>query len=354
MHALLYGYQETEDLILDLDSATDRKLARSLKTNPGKQITLQWSPGLEDIDFGTDLLKLADSNKVRKLSPSRLDQLMVSPLAWFLAWINIEPKEWAPEEPGPLILGSLAHGVYENLFKAATPTPTADAITTNVPELLEQELKRYAPYMLAQKWAIERHKLVDDITRSAIEWGDTLSRLGASIVGNEIWLKGEYSGIAIHGQADCIFKLPNGQLVVVDYKKASHGPREKQMSKGYDSQVSLYREMLKSGLPEPHQDLDASNTEVLYYMMNSRKIISEKPLHGSANVPGWITIHADVAVNAMQLIKERVAQIRQGKVMLNQTSDEDFFTSEACLKPYALDRSPLIRLFMKPDAGDAS
>ena len=354
MHNLLSGYEEAEDLILNLDSETDRKLARNIKTSSDKQKTLHWSPCLEDINFKTDLLKLSETNKVRKLSPSRLGELMVSPLAWFLSWIDIELKEWAPEEPGPMILGNLAHGVYENIFKPEKPIPTAGAIEAKVPGLLEQELKRYAPYMLAQKWAIERHKLVDDITRSAIEWGDALSQLGASIVGNEIWLKGEYSGIAIHGQADCIFKLPDGQLAVVDYKKSSHGPRENQMNKGYDSQVSLYREMLKSGLPEPHQDLDVSNTEVLYYMMNSRKIISEKPMPGSANVPGWITIEADVAVNAMQLIKQRVDQVRQGKVILNKTSDEDFFNSEAGFKPYALDKSPLIRLFMKSDAGDAS
>jgi len=354
MHNLLSGYEEAEDLILNLDSETDRKVARNIKTSPDKQKTLHWSPCLEDISFKTDLLKLSETNKVRKLSPSRLGELMVSPLAWFLSWIDIELKEWAPEEPGPMILGNLAHAVYENIFKPEKPIPTADVIAAKIPGLLEQELKRYAPYMLAQKWAIERHKLVDDITRSAIEWGDALTQLGASIVGNEIWLKGEYSGIAIHGQADCIFKLPDGQLAVVDYKKASHGPRENQMNKGYDFQVSLYREMLKSGLPEPHQDLDVSNTEVLYYMMNSRKIISEKPLPGSTNVPGWITIEADVAVNAMQLIKERVDQVRQGKVILNKTSDEAFFNSEAGFKPYALDKSPLIGLFMKPDAGDSS
>ncbi len=253
-----------------------------------------------------------------------------------------------------MILGSLAHGVYEHLFKPDKPIPAEKAIKAKVPDLLEQELKKIAPFMLAQKWALERHKLADDISKSAIEWGDALTRLGASVIDNEIWLKGEYCGIPIHGQADCIFRLPNSQIAVVDYKKASINARQEQMTKGYDFQVSLYREMLKAGLPEPHQDLDVSSIEVLYYMMNSQKIISEKPMEGSASVPGWVTIQDDVSVNAMALIKQRVDQIRQGKVILNQDSDESFYTKEAGTKPYALDKSPLVRLFMKPDQENSS
>jgi hypothetical protein len=353
MHNLLDGPAEAEDLILNLDSETDRRLARDLKIRTGKQKSFSWSPCLDDVNFNTDLLALSEDNQLRRLSPSRLGDLMVSPLAWFLSWIGIELKEWSPEEPGPIILGSLAHGVYENLFKPGKPIPAAAAIKATVPDLLEQELKRIAPFMLAQKWAIERHKLADDITRSAVDWGHALERLGATIVDNEIWLKGEYSGIPIHGQADCILKLPNAQLAVVDYKKAGIANREKPMSKGYDCQVSLYREMLSNGLPEPHQSLDVHHVEVLYYMMNSQKIVAENFLPGSEDIPGWVTIENDVSVNAMALIKQRVDQIRRGEIILNNASDERFYDREAGLKPYALDRSPLVRLFMKPDEEDS-
>jgi len=39
---------------------------------------------------------------------------------------------------------------------------------------------------------------------------------------------------------------------------------------------------------------------------------------------------------------------------LNQDSDESFYTKEAGAKPYALDKSPLVRLFMKPDQEGSS
>ena len=348
MHNLLDDPGEADDLILNLDSESDRNLARHLKINSTGRKAVSWRPRVADLNFNRDLLALSGDKELRPLSPSRVGDLMVSPLAWFLAWIGIEPKEWLPEEPNVLILGSLAHGVYEHLFKPGKPIPAVNAIKAGVPDLLELELKKIAPFMLAQKWSLERHKLADDISKSAIEWADALTRLGATVVDNEIWLKGEYGGIPIHGQADCIFKLPNGQLAVVDYKKAGINARQDQMSKGYDFQVSLYREMLNSGLPEPHQDLDVGNIEVLYYMMNSQKIVSEKSIEGSAGVPGWVTIEDDVSVNAMALITQRIQQIRQGKIVLNKDSDEKFYTKEAGTKPYALDRSPLVRLFMKP------
>ena len=139
----------------------------------------------------------------------------------------------------------------------------------------------------------------------------------------------------------------------MDYKKAGLANRKDPMSKGYDCQVSLYREMLNSGLPEPHEALDVSQVEVLYYMMNSRNIVAENPMPGSGDVPGWVTIENDVSVNAMALIKQRVAQIRQGEVLLNRVGDEDFYTSEAGLKAYAFDRSPLIRLFLKPGEAES-
>jgi len=349
MHNLLDDPGEADDLILNLDSESDRIQARHLKIISASRKSVSWRPKVADLDFKMDLLTLSGDKELRPLSPSRVGDLMVSPFAWFLAWIGIELKEWATEEPNVLILGSLAHGVYEHLFKPGKPIPAVATIKAKVPDLLEQELKKIAPFMLAQKWSLERYKLADDISKSAVEWGDALTRLGATIVDNEIWLKGEYAGVPIHGQADCILKLPNGQLAVVDYKKAGIKARQDQMSKGYDSQVSLYREMLNSGLPEPHQDLDVGNIEVLYYMMNSQKIVSENPVVGSAGVPGWVTIADDVSVNAMALIKQRIAQIRKGRVILNNISDESFYTKEAGTKPYALDKSPLVRLFMKPD-----
>ena len=110
--------------------------------NDQKEGLQDWKPVISDLNFGLDLLGLHGGEEIRPLSPSRIGDLMVSPLAWLLAWMDMEPKEWAPEEPGVIILGSLAHGVFENLFLPDQPLPSETAIRSQVPSLLDQEIRQ--------------------------------------------------------------------------------------------------------------------------------------------------------------------------------------------------------------------
>jgi len=353
MHSLLNVVGEPDALILDLDRDLDLFNADSIAIQDSLPQIQSWQPQRKDLELNVDLLSKSKSAELRPLSPSRMEDLMVSPLAWLLSWIDIEPKGWKPDEPNVLILGSLAHGVFEDLFQPNKDLPTPKEISEQVEELLSQQLKKIAPFMLSAKWDIERHKLADDIINSAHAWLSILIGLDARIIDNEIWLKGEYSGVPIHGQADSILQLKNGQLIIVDHKKAGVSNRKPRMEKGYDCQVSLYREMLKNGLPEPYQNLNTDNVEVLYYLMNGQRAISEDGVSNNKSIPGWITIDNDVSVNAMELISQRIKQIRAGHIELNKDTDESFFKKKAGFTPYALDKSPLIPLFMHEDHGEA-
>jgi len=354
MHSLLKGFDEPEAMILDLDLKGDLLKTHSVFIRNDLPKQYSWKPKCEDLDLNIDLLTVSNRGRegLRPLSPSRMEDLMVSPLAWLLSWLDLEPKGWKPDEPNVLILGSLAHGVFEDLFQPKKVLPTQEYISEQVEGLLNLQLQKIAPFMLLPKWDIERHKLVDDITISAKTWLTILIGLDARIVDNEIWLKGEYAGVPIHGQADSILQLSNGQLIIVDHKKAGVSNRKPRMEKGYDCQVSLYREMLKMGLPKPHDDLNKDNVEVLYYLMNGQRAISEKGTSSNKSIPGWITVDNDVSINAMELIKKRIAQIRKGSIHLNKDTDEQFYNKTAGFKPYALDKSPLISLFMIEDTSE--
>jgi hypothetical protein len=352
MHSLLTGFDEPDSLILDLDRGTDLNQTHSVSILDDLPKLQSWLPQCDNIELNIDLLALSKNGELRALSPSRIEDLMVSPLAWLLSWLDLEPKGWKPDEPNPLILGSLAHGVFEDLFQPNKDLPEDKEISELVEGLLEQQLQKIAPFMLSSKWDIERHKLVDEIIKSAKAWRAILIGLDARIVDNEIWLKGEYAGVPIHGQADSILQLANGQLIVVDHKKAGVSNRQPRMEKGYDCQVSLYREMLKTGLPEPHEELSIENIEVLYYLMNGQVAISEKGISSNKSIPGWIEIDNDVSINAMELIQKRIKQIRRGTIKLNGISDEEFYKKEAGFTAYALDRSPLISLFIHKDKNE--
>ena len=85
-------------------------------------------------DLGFDLLAMRkkDDGTPRPQSPSRLEKLLVSPLAWLLSELGASHLSWQPETLDVMLRGSLAHEVFERLFQPGTDFPddaTIDAIS---------------------------------------------------------------------------------------------------------------------------------------------------------------------------------------------------------------------------------
>ena len=280
---------------------------------------------------------------------------MVSPLAWLMSRLNVQAQEWAPEEPDVLILGTLAHHVFELLFSPGQDLPHDDSIADKVKEYLDAGILKYAPYLRSNQWQVERANLLNGTLKAAREWKSILIALDAEVIGSEQWLRGEFSDIPILGQADSIIKLTNDQVLVVDYKRSSSGSRRPRMEKSYDSQAYLYIEMLKSGA---EIDIDGINIQecikdikpgIVYYMLNDQTALTDYSDKTSNGIPSWNYILDDVSTNAIDLIRTRLKEIKSGKVFLNKSTDETFFDKTAGIKPYALEDSPLISLFMRED-----
>jgi RecB family exonuclease len=280
---------------------------------------------------------------------------MVSRLAWLLRSLDAEPLEWTTESPDPALLGTLAHGVFEGLFRPGVPLPEREEIAQRVEQLLEDTLQRRAPFLRSSQWSVERRHFAAQTTTAAIAWRDALAQLGAQVLGSEQWLQGRWSGIAVHGQTDLILGLPGDRLLVVDYKRSKSARRLAQMQKGFDSQASLYRAMLQTGGPKTQENATliarvraAAQTGVVYYMLNDQVALTDSALPGTAAVPGWRTLPNDIAGQAMALIGQRLAQVRAGELHLNREGDAEFFDKRAGINPYALEVSPLIGLFTLP------
>ena len=78
------------------------------------------------LDLGGDLIRLrhdADGH-ARPQSPSRIDTMLVSPLAWILSEMDLQHVPWAPETLDALTLGNLAHHVLEHAFPADEALPS--------------------------------------------------------------------------------------------------------------------------------------------------------------------------------------------------------------------------------------
>ncbi len=304
--------------------------------------------------LGLDLLRhrLTDDGLMRPQSPSRLETLLVSPLAWTLAEYGAEAVTWAPETLGIMLAGTLAHDVLEYLFPADAPLPDPEAIDEAVPELLRQAIRRHAPFLQRAIWAVERQGLERELRVAAQVWRTTLTRLGAQVIDNEITLAGEGLGIRLRGRADCLLRLPGNALLIVDHKKSGTAGRRARMEVGWDLQLALYRTMLER--PEVTGPvLDAAletrpKIGVAYHLLNDQGVLAQ----GIDAPPGVVTVMDEgMAEAAMTHLSMRLSEVGAGRVALNRQGDRETFEKERQLSPYALDASPLVARFLMP--GDA-
>lgn len=354
MSQLFSDVDEAESLILEMDVDADRVNMQYL---PANEVCHPSSPRdivVEDIEFDFDLLALRtdEEGNLRPESPSSLETLMVSRFAWLLRRINAEPLGWEPERLNVMLQGTLTHQVFEELFQASNPIPGPEIINSQIEPLLDSAIRSHAPFLRAAQWQVERKHLASSIHKAALAWREVLMTLNAEVLGTEEWLEGTLDGLPIHGQADILLGLPDGRLLVVDYKKSSATSRRPRMQKGYDSQANLYRTMLQTGGPKSGNNtallekLRAGDTTgIVYFMTNDQTSLTDALVVESGAIPGWEVLENDVSQLAMELIRERLQEVGAGQLYLNREGDSLFFDKQAGVKPYALDNSALIPLF---------
>ncbi|MCB1610024.1 MAG: hypothetical protein KDI71_23945, partial [Xanthomonadales bacterium] len=209
MSQLYSGINDAASLILEMDVASDRDRIRILPHAEPEPPCLPRAIVAEDIQFGFDLLALrtdAEGN-LRPESPSSLETLMVSRLAWLLRRINAEPLGWEPERPNVMLLGTLTHQVFEELFQVSLPIPDPQTIGSQIEPLLDSSIRTHAPFLRAAQWQVERKHLASSIHKAALAWREVLVTLKADILGTEEWIEGTLDGLPIHGQADILLGL---------------------------------------------------------------------------------------------------------------------------------------------------
>ncbi|AKI01767.1 PD-(D/E)XK nuclease superfamily [Hoeflea sp. IMCC20628] len=343
------GIEDAADLILDL----------SLLPPADWPITHHHLPALpeppdlpEALAFaGVDLLALRrkDDGTTKPQSPSRLETLLVSPLAWLLDEVAASDMSWSAEELDVMAKGNIAHDVFEHVFLKDQPIPDPAALTDAVSDAYDRAVTRHAGFLRSASWEMERSGLEREILYAALRWREHLLALGAKIIGNEIWLAGEAHGINLHGKADAILELPDGALLVVDHKKSGTSARRKRMESGWDLQAGLYRDMIARPIRREGDGMGrliGRRVGIAYHLMNDGGLLTS----GLPLAEGSPARDMGDAVNTAAVAKlaERLAELDAGRVVLNTSVDEVFFKKEAGFTPYALtDGSALVTAFIR-------
>lgn len=350
-----------DQMICELDSEVGRQAAQRLPLAEGVEPVVPRSPNPVDLKFDKNLMELGkrEDGSLKPESPSRLEKLMVSPLAWLFERLGVEAQDWAPEELDIMSKGTLAHAVFEQFFAPGKPLPDSEQIEEQVPVQFEEIITNTMPFLKRAEWKVERKHLQQEILKAALQWREILYQTQAQPIAVEIGLQGTFEGIPIHGNADLLLELPDSRLYVVDYKKSGSKDRRLRMKAGYDHQAELYRTMIKTGgLKEPDKAPEGLADKLkgakgdgqigtMYYLLNDQTAL--------ADTTGWLTrsignleeMQGSASVNAMQLIRERFNQVRRGVVELNTAADEKEFKNKRGISAYALKGNPLVAMWLK-------
>lgn len=298
---------------------------------------------------GVDLLRLRETEDgPLPHSPSRLETLLVSPLGWLLDELGAKDLTWAPETLDVMTLGTLMHQVLEDCFAEGISVPETAELDASVPDHLDAAIRRHAAWLTDAAWATERHNLLREARDICTAWAGFLRETGAEILHNEIALKGDHGGLLLHGKADCLLKLPDGRILVIDHKRSSAGGRRDRMAKGWDLQVALYRAMLERPSEETALTrLVAEGAQVVtaYHMLRDGTVLSDAQGGDVARVE---PAGEDASVNAIDHLAQVLAEVGAGTVRLNRTDDAKAFDKERGIKAYALD-NPLVAAFCLPE-----
>ena len=301
--------------------------------------------------LGVDLfcVRHDDEGRMSPQSPSRLETLIVSPLAWLLDELGASDRTWAPESLDVMTLGTIIHQVLEDAFPENAPIPEVEALEAAMPDILDAAIKKHTRWLSGASWATERQSLLGEALEVARTWAGFLNETGATILHNEIYLAGEHGGLLLLGKADCLLRLPDGRILVVDHKRSSASNRRERMSKGWDLQVALYRAMLERPKTETAlTQLVEGGAQIVtaYHTTRDATVLSDDLGEGLARVEAAAR---DVSENVMFHLADSVAEVRAGTVRLNRAGDAKRFEKECGIKAYALEDNPLVATFTLPE-----
>ena len=285
--------------------------------------------------LGRDLtaLRRDEYGQPRPQSPSRLETLLVSPLAWLLDEMEARDLTWGAEEPTALSRGAVAHAVFERVFPAgASPDPAR--VVAAFEAALAEAVATEAPFYDRPDWSVDRDHLAAETHRAALAWADRLAGMGAEIVAAEDWLEGTAVGVPLAGKADAVLRLADGRGLVVDYKSGGSRRRRTRMEAGWDLQARLYLDLLGS--------MGRTADGIGYFGLGDLVLLTARP------VPGAEAVGGDVSGAALAHIAARIDEIRGGIVALNTTGDARTLDKRG-IGAWPLDASPLVAAHQVPE-----
>jgi len=288
----------------------------------------------DDLYFEQNLFELRKNTDgtLKPESPSSFEKMMISPLAWFLYRQGLESRIWDVEELNVASQGTIAHGVFEDIFCPENPMNNL----SNINDYIEKRVTEEAPFLKQVHNRLEYNQLKAGIIKSAEEFKALLTHCSATVKSTEERLTGNLGIVPVAGRTDAILNIAGKQLVL-DYKNSASKGRVNRMNSGYDHQLFLYKVMLG----------DKTALTAYYTMKDATLIVDDYIDIVDTPYVKIVSMMDDCNMNAQKLIKERIEEINQGIIKLNTVKDNSIWDERGVTASYSLEDSPLITLYMK-------
>mgnify|MGYP000297042338 CR=1 FL=1 len=281
--------------------------------------------------------------KSRAESPSSLEKMMISPLAWLLGRQGLEPKGWDVQSLGVALKGTIAHKVFELHFDSEREISYGQG-NSDYDVLYQTALEEDAAFLLQPQWRLERTQLKYEIKEALGPFLDWCETDGWSIHSTEQRLAGELWSLPLKGFVDVVLETEQKTLIL-DYKKSKSKDRITRLNSGYDLQTLIYRELFNQ-----QEGGNPVSIHSGYYTLNDQTLVLD--VFASSSVKGITKAQLAVDLDgqsekAVIKIKERIKQLREGEVLLNQEDDTEFWKGFGIKAEYSIDSNPLVGHFMK-------
>ena len=250
-----------------------------------------------------------------------------------------------------MTMGTLIHHVLESVFPEGEPVPEVETVERRVPAALQDAIRQNAIWLDSPGWATECASLMNEARMTALAWGRFLREADAQPLSNEVELSGSHRGLPLAGRADCLLRLPDGHVLVVDHKRSGSAARRDRMANGWDLQVALYRAMLEGpsdALPSAVAEQASEKITAYHTTLDGTVLVDET----GTGIPGAECIGGDISAKALAELARLVAQIGGGTIELNRLDDEKRFKKERGITAYALKGNEFVNAFLMSASED--
>lgn len=302
-------------------------------------------PVLEDLQLGPELIQRARTNQdgtIKPESPSSLEKLMQSPLAWLLYRLGIKSRQWEPLTPDISVQGTIAHKVFELFHEHQNQAWSETLFDT----LFNQAVREEAAFLDSPQWRLKRTNLRNRVYRALNNFAAWCNQENWTISEVELELQGQLWDTPLKGYVDAVLSSGN-QRLIVDYKTSKLTSRLKRLEKGYELQTLIYRQLFQ-------QNNEQGEVMSGYYTLNDTTLLTDQPLKPSNQLnvlqpePGLVA----QSEKAAELVQARLKDIENGNIRLNVRSDEKAWKDRG-ITPYSLTDNPIVSRFTRDEEGNA-